>query len=448
MPTSKASTPSSPPKITGTQFATAFDGKLEPKRISVGYGLSLLVVTAFMLLMPVVYLAIIAATAWGVQWYAVHASVMLQAARYGRVAIVILAIYVAPIIAGVTLILFMILPLFWRSRKSRLKPMWVDRREQPLLYAYIDNLCDAMGTPRPARIDLLPNANASAHIDNGVLGLFRRRMVLTIGLPLPAAMNLRQFTGVIAHEFGHFRQGLFMRLSWLVTSINRWFFRLAYQRNGLDDMLASTAQQHDSVLVALIAGLTQLCMFFARLILKSLALISHALSMRLSRHAEFDADHQSARIVGSDSAAAALEMVPFLDIASTTAMSRAEAAWKRRSLPDDLVMVTDILHHHLPSDLRGKVEAQILAADARWFDTHPPLFKRIGVLKKAKLKGVLKLDAPATVLFKDFDELCKLSTISFYQDALGDALQPEYLQPVSMSAADATPPAVKPSRRA
>ena len=68
-----------------------------------------------------------------------------------------------------------------------------------------------------------------------------------------------------------------------------------------------------------------------------------------------------------------------------------------------------------------------IPSETSWFDTHPPLFKRVGALKKANLKGVLKLDAPATVLFKDFDELCKMATIDLYQMILGAHLQPEHL---------------------
>jgi hypothetical protein len=51
----------------------------------------------------------------------------------------------------------------------------------------------------------------------------------------------------------------------------------------------------------------------------------------------------------------------------------------------------------------------------------------VAALKKAKLQGVLKLDAPATVLFKDFDELSKMATLDTYQSVLGNALQPEHL---------------------
>ena len=77
--------------------------------------------------------------------------------------------------------------------------------------------------------------------------------------------------------------------------------------------------------------------------------------------------------------------------------------------------------------MKEKLSNQILLEESSWFDTHPPLFSRVGALKKAKLKGVLKVDGPATLLFKDFDEASKMATIDMYQSLLGDQLQPEHL---------------------
>ena len=57
-------------------------------------------------------------------------------------------------------------------------------------------------------------------------------MVLLIGLPLAAGLSLRQFAGVLAHEFGHFSQGFGMRLTYVIRSINIWFMRVVYERTN------------------------------------------------------------------------------------------------------------------------------------------------------------------------------------------------------------------------
>src|SRR5262249_32584491 len=97
---------------TGTQLATAFDGRLEPVRTSPLYFLATFFVFIAMVLLPIVYLAIITGAAAGVYWYAVHATGMFHHVRGGRVVLLLGVAYVAPLIAGGLLVLFMILPLF------------------------------------------------------------------------------------------------------------------------------------------------------------------------------------------------------------------------------------------------------------------------------------------------------------------------------------------------
>jgi hypothetical protein len=117
-----------------------------------------------------------------------------------------------------------------------------------------------------------------------------------------------------------------------------------------------------------------------------------------------------------------------LDAASDLALEQAQGMWNgRRRLPNDLVVVTHALHGHLPAALKDGLTAQILGQEDSWFDSHPPLFKRVAALKKSKLQGVLRLEAPATCLFKEFDEWCKLATLDTYQSILGGLLQPECL---------------------
>ena len=84
-------------------------------------------------------------------------------------------------------------------------------------------------------MDCLVNASAGFGRD---AGLFGQNLVLTIGLPLVAGLTARQFAGVLAHEFGHFSQGAGMRLSYVVRSVNAWFARVVFERDGWDESLA------------------------------------------------------------------------------------------------------------------------------------------------------------------------------------------------------------------
>ena len=226
-----------------------------------------------------------------------------------------------------------------------------------------------------------------------------------------------------------------MRASYAVHRINGWFIRLGFGRTAADDFVRQLAGDSHHWTGQLVAATCYAALGVARLVLKGLAVVSHATSMHLSRQAEFDADRRSARIVSSDAMATALEAMPYLAVAGDLATAQAQAGWAKRQLPDDLVVMTRAYALAMPVAVRRKVEAGVLSADARWFDTHPPLFRRIAVLKRAADPGVLRVDAPAAVLFRDFDELCKLATIGMYQASpIGPKLKPEHLVPAVVPA--------------
>ena len=73
--------------------------------------------------------------------------------------------------------------------------------------------------------------DATASFRLGAAGLLGQDMTLTIGLPLVAGLSMRQFAGVLAHEFGHFSQGAGMRLTYVIRRVNGWFFRVVYERD-------------------------------------------------------------------------------------------------------------------------------------------------------------------------------------------------------------------------
>ena len=302
---------------TGTQLATAFDGKLESIPVSLWYRISVVLVAAVMVLLPIAYLGIIAGAVGLLALLFNVAGDVFGSVRNPRGIFFIGVLFLAGVLANVLLILGLVLPIFWRSKKPKQKTLWIDRREQPLLFAYVDRLCDTMRVPRPVRIDVIAGVNASAHIDNGIFGLVHRRLVLTIGLPLVASMDLKQFTSVLAHELGHFSQGISMRLTYAVVHLNGWFARIAYTRSGIDEMLASMVDSEAHWSLSLIGLTAQLMMWMARTLLKALALMSHALTMRLSRQAEFGADLKAARIAGSAAAGDALQLLPTLEAGQT-----------------------------------------------------------------------------------------------------------------------------------
>jgi hypothetical protein len=107
-----------------------------------------------MIVLPIIYIALIALACMGVYWYAIHATVMFEAMGRGgrgsgRAGLLILVAYAGPLIAGAILVFFMIKPLFAR-RTVTSHPLSLNRGEQPLLFGFIERLCESSAPRSPA----------------------------------------------------------------------------------------------------------------------------------------------------------------------------------------------------------------------------------------------------------------------------------------------------------
>src|SRR5689334_16515105 len=95
-----------------TRALFSFTGTVEPTRLSAAYRLGLLVVALAMLLLPLVYLGVIALAATGVWWHLTRHASWVQDGGSGiqwR-----LLGYAAPALAGAVVTFFMIKPVFAR----------------------------------------------------------------------------------------------------------------------------------------------------------------------------------------------------------------------------------------------------------------------------------------------------------------------------------------------
>ena len=142
---------------------------------------------------------------------------------------------------GGVVVLFMLKPFFAKNAGAK-KERVLERDAEPLLHALVEQICASVGSPRPSRIEVNCDVNASAHREARFLGIFGSRLVLTIGMPLAMGLSLKQFTGVLAHEFGHFSQGAGMRLCSIIRAVNRWFARVVYERDEWDQRLEAMSE--------------------------------------------------------------------------------------------------------------------------------------------------------------------------------------------------------------
>src|SRR5262249_17002501 len=218
---------------------------------------------------------------------------------------------------------------------------------EPLLYAFVDGVCDAVGAPRPARIDVDCQVNASARREGGLLGVLGGKLILTIGLPFAAGVSLKQFAGVLAHEFGHFSQGAGMRLYALIMRVNLWFARVVYQRDEWDQTLqARSSAEH--IGPNLLGAGTRLPRWLARRVLWVLMQIGHIVSGFLSRQMEYDADRYEARMVGAACFCETMWRFRLMSMAEQGAYADLSSSWQQRRMPDNFPKLVMANIPHIP----------------------------------------------------------------------------------------------------
>ena len=402
-------TPARDARLTRESLDAAFAGPLEPVPLKPGYRIGLGLVAVTTVLLPLIYVGLIAAAGYLVY---LHATLNLEIMSGRGGTTWKLIAYLGPLVIGALLVLFMIKPLFARPAKQP-EPLRLDPQRFPLLFAFVEHIHRSVRAPAPREIRVDCNVNASAGLRHGLASLGRKDLVLTIGLPLIGGMSLRQLAGVLAHEFGHFAQGSGMALTYVVRSVNGWLYRVVYDRDEWDEKLARASQEWD-VRVGIVLLLARLFIWLTRKVLWLLMIIGHAIGTFMLRHMEFDADRYEARLAGSDTFAETAHRLRVLSVGSQRAIGWLSESWTERRLVDDFASLVAVSADTLPAEVVERIKQANGAPQAGVFDTHPPDNERIASAMAERAPGIFRLDAPARSVVDDYDALAREATLAFY----------------------------------
>jgi len=380
------------------------------------------IVVLIALLQPIAYVAIMAGVGAGTYWWMQHGGeiVGLGGRMYGRAGLFLLllrlVLLLAPILTGVLVTLLMIGALIPSRGGGRDRGYAMAPIEQPLLYAYVYRLCDIMGAPRPVRIELTPDANASASFDGDWAWLVRRKLVLTLGMTLVRGMTRRDLTGVVAHELGHFTQDVGMRSTRIVGAINAWFYRVVHRRGAVDDLVESMIETEWWV-VSLLGALVTAALWVVRLVVLAIASVSRLATLALLRRMEFAADRCQARVAGSASVASAHARFIELDEGYAKACEVAHLESAQGRLPEDFTGLALAIAPRARRDKRGFI-ADFKAPDSLW-STHPSTNRRVDVAIGLEEPGIVLTDGPAHKLLSDHEKLSAEVTRKMYEQLFG-----------------------------
>ena len=414
------------PSAAGQSDLVSIGESIRPVKVSILYQLGLVVVAGAMVLLPLIYVGLVGLFGYGVYYHATENVSILSWQMTGRAAVIKFLIYIAPLVIGAILMLFLIKPLFAR-RVETSDRVSIDHSDAPLLFALIGRICQTVGAPIPSRVDVDCEVNASASFRSGFGSLFGNDVKLTIGLPLVAGLNLREFAGVLAHEFGHFAQGTAMRLSYIVRSINYWFARVVYERDSWDVWLTETSEDSDWR-IAIILWLARGGVAVSRGVLWILMMVGNLVSSFMLRQMEYDADQYEVRLAGSAAFIATARHLQHLNASAGSVWEQLRTMWKKEHcLYDNVPELVLHLSRHVPADLQSRLHSEALRRKTGFLDTHPCDADRIRRAEMANEPGVYQRTEPATVLFADFAAISRRVTLDTYERITGAELSEKEL---------------------
>lgn len=432
------------PEVTGSDLEQtilkSFSGSLPRRRIPLHYIFGLILTAGAMILLPLLYIAITGSTAAGVLWWAMEGLAMFQ--RVGpRAAMVI---YISPLIIGCLLVFFLIKPLLAR-RANYLKPQLLSRTDEPFLFSFVSRIAESVGAPPPSTIAVDTQVNASASYRRGLRSIRSRDLQLTIGLPLAAGLNINQLAGVLAHEFGHFAQAKGMMLTYVIRSINIWFYRVVYHEDAWDDRLRRWSKEID-LRLSFILYIARLFIWLSRRLLWLLMQIGEAISCFMMRQMEYDADHCEVLMAGPIVFASTFHRIAELSISYSQSFQDLQSAWQEGHLADSIPALVAANATQIPERVRRQLfKDQIEGSKTGWFDTHPSDRDRIERVRTLKVSPIFNLTIqsgsgrtespdsddllPATIVFQNFHSLSQAVSLDYYRKMIGERIRPENLVP-------------------
>lgn len=305
----------------------------------------------------------------------------------------------------------------------------ISETDEPVLYKFLTELAEDVGAPRPHRVFISPNVNASVSYDLSILNLIiPTKKNLIIGLGLVNSLNRSEFKAVLAHEFGHFAQRS--------MAVGRWVYigeqiasHIITKRDALDrglDFLSSI-----DLRVAWIGWIMRSIVWSIRSLTETAFRWVIAAQRALSREMEFQADLVAVSVTGSDALIHALYRLQAADEDWEQCLEFASQQLHKGRMVQDLFAIQTRIGEHkrrvLNDPLRGRVPelpsdasthrlfSEEIAQPPRMWATHPPNNEREENAKRTYIRAEANQES-AWTLFRDPQQQCESLTQYLFSD--------------------------------
>lgn len=404
---------------------SSFQGTIPGNGPTLMYMTALALTASVLVLLFVIYLAFIGAITAGTLYHlGTNHTWATDHTEPGRMALGAILYFTVGFV-GLAMVIFMMKPFLADTGSPDDADRALDPAKEPLLFQFVNKLAESVGAPKPTRIYLALECNASASLGN-IFGILTGRLRLTLGLPLFEGMNTRELAGVIAHELGHFTQGGGMRLSFLIRSLEAWFASHVFERDSWDYTLRRWAGEWSifGIFPLLALGMGHV----VRGILWVLLMAAHASSCWLLRQMEYDADRKAAMLVGSGAMERLMDRLDLLELAQIKMNHVVRESLREQRLADNLSMWQVSYMRDVPEDAIEGFRMHREKESQRWFYTHPPRRLRLEAIRGLNAPGLFRADMPGTVVLAASEDVGKAMTVEFYRACFGRAFREEMVE--------------------
>lgn len=326
---------------------------------------------------------------------------------------------------GIIVLVLLAKPLL-SLRRPHNRGISIPAGQEPDLHMFIEDLCQRMALPLPREIRLNNDVAINMHHYRGPLGFWRGETVLTLGVPLLAAMNASQLAALIVQAILSARGPQSPRLSFLVVAGNRWLHRAVYGEDALDLALKRWLAQ-GRLSPALVAPL-QAAFAASRKLMTLRLIISRMLERRLVHRLIAEADKRAFALAGSEGFSHMLEQQRLLQFSAGEVVPGLEQQWREEGkLPDDLVQAILQQARSYPATIHEQLRLRQEAEKASSGDIIPSDAQRIKSLSKQHLVPGYDCLSPANTLLRYFAKLAHAMTVRYYHKRLNIPVTPDKL---------------------
>ncbi len=280
----------------------------------------------------------------------------------------------------------------------------VTKNTQPSLFALLETLSRHLRIAMPVEVWLDCTGAARTSVRQGLLGVPRGELVLSIGLPMIAALSARELAAVLAMQLGQCSGGLTARLAHIVRETDAWFFRALHHRDPWEELpvpLVRSAGTPDALVpmkkaAALFVWVCQRPFWIVMSLSRMVGWLP-LLAMKTGSH------QAALRLIGPDG----------FDLLRQKQKCLVRCMRHARKIIDD-----GTRHTRLPEN----VSLLVARLFAKEMDAAPPIVTRTkstGNPPAARLIDQLPSNAEGAGLIRQFVDLSRQITFSYYQHELG-----------------------------